>query len=81
MKHSTIKIVALHSEGYEESRRDFDTLKEARAWVKECGLKASYWNRRYERDQDYDGAARDNIHTIQLLKDGECIQDWFPEFQ
>lgn len=60
--------------------RDFDTLKEACQWVKSCGLSKDYWNRCYERDEDYEGAARDNIHTLQLHKNGECVQDWFPEF-
>jgi hypothetical protein len=76
----TIEIIALHKEGYEESRRDFDTQKDARLWVKESGLVASYWNRRYERDEDYDGAARDNIHTLQLHINGELQTEWFPRF-
>jgi hypothetical protein len=78
---NTIEVIAQDSEGNEEFRRDFDSLKEARAWVKECGLNRDFWNRSYERDENYDTAARDNIHTLQLLKNGECVQDWFPNFK
>lgn len=72
-----VEVIAQDAGENEEFRRDFDTIKEAREWVKTCGLSREFWNRLYE---NYDGAASDNIHTIQLLKNGECVQDWFPEF-
>ena len=66
----TIEVFILDKNG-NYNVRDFDTLKEARQWVKTCGLSKDYWNRRY---------ARDNGHTLQLHKNGECVQDWFPVF-
>jgi hypothetical protein len=75
-----IEVIAQDAEENEEFRRDFDTIKEAREWVKTCGMSREFWNRLYERDENYDSAAKDNIYTVQLLKNGECIQDWFPEF-
>lgn len=56
---------------------EFDSLKEAKAWIKECGLSKSYW----ERLSESPGWAERNIHTLRLLKNGECVQDWFPKFQ
>lgn len=55
----------------------FDTMKEARAWVKEAGLDEKYWDRRAE----VQGWARRNVHSIQLWKNNEFIQDWFPEWK
>ena len=54
----------------------FDFIKDATRWVKDCGLSKAYWDRRAERD----GYAEDNVHTIQLWVDGECRNDWFPDF-
>lgn len=54
----------------------FDTVKDAKVFVKECGLMAGYWDQRAESQ----GWAGRNIETIQLLVNGECRKDWFPEF-
>lgn len=70
-----IEIVALESDGCENYRRDFDTVKEAKAFVKEALLTPEYWNRRAESPDGHKWVA-----TIQLLKDGEITQDWFPKW-
>jgi hypothetical protein len=78
---NTIEVIILDKEENQSDSRSFESLKEAKQWVKECGMNRDYWNRSYERDTDYEGAARDNVHTLQLHKNGECIQDWFPDFK
>lgn len=68
-----IYAITIDQNGYEEYRRDFDTLKEARAFIKESLLNAKFWDRRAEVDGYYK-----NIATVQLLKGEEVAQDWFP---
>jgi hypothetical protein len=75
-----IEVIILNKNYDQEDCCDFDTMKEARQWVKSCGLSKDYWNRVYERDEDYENAARDNVHTLRLYKNGECVEDWFPVF-
>ena len=71
-----IELLAIDSQGDITWDREFDTLKEARAWVKNWGLSKEYW----ERSSESEGWAERNITTLQLHKNGECIQDWFPKF-
>ncbi len=72
-----IQILVYNFEHDEIDRLDFfDTIKEARQWVKECGLDVGYWDRKAERQ----GWAKDNVCTIQLWKNDDCVADWFPEF-
>ena len=73
-----IEVITKDAEGYTNpGERDFDTMKEARAFVKECALDASY----HDRCAESEGWAKRIVHTVQLLKNGECVQDWFPEFK
>jgi len=76
MSNHKIEVVTLNKDQEITWDRDFDTIKEAKAWVKECGLSISYW----DRSSESPGWAARNIDTIQLLKNNECIQDWFPKF-
>lgn len=71
-----IRIITLDSDKNETDNRQFDTLKEARAWVKYTGLDANFWDRRAESK----GWHKRNVATLQLDVDGECLQDWFPEW-
>lgn len=77
MKADTeIEVVTLDADGYETDSRDFETVKAAREWVKTCGLRAEYWDRAAESP----GFAARSVHTLQLRVDGDCRQDWFPNF-
>lgn len=76
-----IEIIVLDPEGYVTTEREFDFMKDARKWVKEAGLSKAYWNNRGDSETDYDGWAARNVHTLQLMKNGECVEDWFPEFK
>lgn len=69
-----IEILVLDKNEYETDRREFDSVKEAVLWVKQCGLNADYWDRRAEVKDWHIG----NVATIQLLRDGEVERDWFP---
>lgn len=71
-----IEILTLCPEGYETYRCDFDTMKDARLWVKQCGLCPKFWDRRAESDDFH----KREVATLQLLVDGEIRQDWFPDW-
>lgn len=71
-----IEILTIDNKGFETDRRDFDTMKEARAFVKEYAMRSDYWEQRAESKGWHIG----NVDTIQLLVDGECLQDWFPKW-
>lgn len=73
----TIQIITLDLAGFETRNQEFDTIKEAKAWVKECGLKAAFWMRSFESDMD---SVRQNVLTIQLTVDGDIRRDWFPDW-
>lgn len=51
-------------------------MKEARAFVKDCALNSEFWERRAESKGYHLG----NVDTIQLVVEGECLQDWFPKW-
>lgn len=72
----TIEIITLDKYNNQTDSHEFDTMKEARQWVNECGLSKDFWNRKGETN-DF---AACYVHTLQLHKNGECIQDWFPIF-
>ena len=76
MKYDKIEVVVLDKEGFETDRRDFCTVKEAKAWVKDCAMSRDFWTRRAESGT----FAAQNVDTIQLHCDGEIIADWFPQF-
>ena len=69
-----ITVLVLDSEGFELDSRDFDTIKSATQWIKECALFRGFWVRRSESQ-----TFPDTIHTIQLSVDGEVHSDWFPQ--
>jgi hypothetical protein len=72
-----IDIVVVDSEGYIVYHRDsFDTIKEAKLWVKECLLERSFWDRLSENEQ-----FAEQIDTIEIRVDGEVHSDWFPNFK
>jgi len=72
-----ITVQALDHEGYNVHTHDgFETIKEAKAWVKETLLDRGYWDRLAENC-----SFAEEIDTIQLLVDGEIHSDWFPEFK
>jgi hypothetical protein len=73
--NNLIEVVALDENDNEEFRRDFETQREARNWVKENGLRRDYWADRSE-SEDYPST----IRAIQLLVNGEIRDDWFPKF-
>lgn len=76
MKYDKIEVVTLSNEGFETDRRDFETVKEAKAWVRNCALSADYW----EMASESKGYAARNVATVRLMADGECLDDWFPTF-
>lgn len=77
MKNKEITVRAADCDGDTIYERDgFETIKEARAWVKDAFLHRSYWSKLAEND-----AFADDIDTIQLLVNGEIHSDWFPEFK
>lgn len=72
-----IEVITLDSEGrINPGEREFDTIKEAKAFVKECALDSHY----HDRLSELEGWAKRNVHSVQLLKNGECEREWFPEF-
>lgn len=71
-----IRVITLDKDGFETDNRDFETVKQARQWVKECGLDSGFWERRAESA----GFGERNVDTIQLHIDGECTADWFPKW-
>jgi hypothetical protein len=72
----TVEIVAFDTKGLQTYNRDFETLKEARQWVKETGLDADFW----DRGAEVPGWHFLNVDTLRLLVDGNCLQDWFPKW-
>lgn len=71
-----ILVKYLDKDGYEwKSSNDFCTLKEARAHFKDVKNDRKYFARCAESD-----TAPATLETIQLVKDGEVIDDHFPEF-
>lgn len=73
----TIEVITLDAQGIETDRRDFETVKEAKQFAINYACSESYWTQASE-SADY---AKNNVHTIQLHKNGECVQDWFPKFK
>lgn len=72
-----IKVTALDHEGYTLHEHDgFETIKEAKAWVKDTLLDRGYWDRLAENK-----TFAEEVETIQLIVDGEIHSDWFPEFK
>lgn len=71
-----IEVITLDKDESQTDAQSFDTMKEARQWIKECGLNAAYWNRKGETS-DF---AKSYVNTLQLYKDGECVQDYFPSW-
>lgn len=52
--------------------RNFDSLKEAKAFVKECGLSRDYWLQFSESV-----AFVSTIDYLRLMVEDECDKDWF----
>jgi len=75
MKHK-IELLITDKLGCETDRIEFDSMKEAKSWVKKTGLSPAYWERRAE-SADF---AKTNVCQIQLLKNGECEDEWTPEW-
>jgi hypothetical protein len=69
-----IELVVTDEKFFETSRRDFDTMKEAREFVKYY-LSKEYWNRSSETETGYKDCA-----LISLFKNGECVQEWTPKW-
>lgn len=73
-------IRAIDNEGDCLWDREFDSKKEAKAWVKDCGLDQSYWNQSAENE-----TFALSIEKIELLQKEKgrwvCVEDWFPEFK
>jgi hypothetical protein len=72
----TIEVITLDAQGIETDRRDFESVKEAKRFAIYSAYSADYW-RMASESPDY---AKNNVHTVQLHKNGECVQDWFPKF-
>jgi hypothetical protein len=70
----TIELIALDKDGYDVTRWECDTIKEAKQLAKQWRT-AEHWAIWSESDEF---AA--TIENIQILKNGECIADWYPEF-
>jgi hypothetical protein len=72
-RYKEILANVLDAQDNVEDSRDFESVKQAKAWVKETALDRSYWVRHSESN-DYP----EKIRTIQLVCDGDIIMDWFP---
>lgn len=71
-----IETIALDKDGFELYRNDsFETIKEAKQWIKETLMEQSYWNRLAENE-----TFALEVYTIQLTVNGACHSDWFPKF-
>lgn len=73
MKHRSIDVIVFDKDGAELYSRDFETIREAREWVNECGRSRDWWARLAESN---DFVRR--VKTVRLMVNGECIDDWFP---
>lgn len=72
----TCEVVLLDRAGCELFRRDFDLMKEARRFFKETKGDQGFWERHAEcKDFPLD------IRTIQLVKNGEVVEDSIPRFK
>jgi len=72
-----IKVTAIDREGYTlYDNDDFQTIKEAKAWVKDVLLDRGYWDRLAENN-----TFAEEIETIQILVDEKIHSDWFPEYK
>lgn len=72
-----IETIALDKDDYVLYENDsFDTIKEAKAWVKDALLDQSWWDRLAENN-----TYALEVVTIQLRVNGEIHSDWFPEFK
>ena len=70
----TVEILAIDKEEKELYRNDgFNTMKEARGFFRKVSKDRSFWVRHAESE-----AFPAQIETIQLLKNGEIIDDCFP---
>jgi len=70
-----IEIQVLDKNGNVEYSLDFDTKKEARAWVKQVGKDRGFWVRLSESEY-----YPTTLDKIELLVNGECEADWFLKF-
>jgi hypothetical protein len=68
--NAQIEIAAKDNEGFELWNRDFDTIKEAKEFMKTSARDRSFWVRRAESEQ-----FPNDIDTIQLIIDGEIRND------
>jgi hypothetical protein len=55
--------------------RNFDSLKEAKAFIKECGLSKDYWLRFSESEKFVS-----SIDSLRLMRGEECERDWFVQW-
>ena len=72
-----IEVITLAGNGSQTDYREFDTMKEARYWIKYAALESAYW----ERASESESFASTYVYTVQLHKNGEIVQDWFPDFK
>lgn len=72
-----IELIALDAELFELYQNDgFETVKEARQWVKDVLLNKAWWNRLAENK-----TFALTVFKIELHVDGVIRSDWFPEFK
>lgn len=72
-----IILQALDKEGFEIYwNNGFETVKEARQWVKEVMLDRAWWDRLAENK-----TFALTVDVIELHVNGVCRADWFPQFK
>ncbi len=76
MKYNSIEIVTVDEKGFETDRRDFDTVKEAKAFVKKTAMRSDYWEQHAESLGWHIG----NVNEFQLHCDGEYLEGWYPKW-
>ena len=72
----TCEVVLLDRAGCELFRSDFDLMKEARRFFKDTKGDQGFWERHAE-SKDFPL----EIRTVQLVKNGEVVEDSIPRFK
>jgi hypothetical protein len=71
--NKSIEAAAFDAQGCEIYRRDFDTVKDARSFIRDAMLSKDFWDRRGEVTGYWK-----QVDTVQLITNSDVLADWFP---
>lgn len=77
MRYSDIRVITLCDKGFETDNRDFETVKEARAFAKRARSDSHSW----DSSAELEGWHLGNVDEIRLVCDGECLDSWYSDWR